>query len=179
MLYTSPANSLGRGNRDAAHKIVTSWVPGPNAYDVQKDTSKNDASKYKIGTSKRYEQLIHPYPGPNHYHKDEQYSKYVHSGPQYTMGAKKEEKPEKDGLAPNTYIIKSSSTAPTYSFGSRFDTDIRSKNHVKHEKVDKPAPGTYSPPDRQFEYPTTRFSKAERKSFAANPSYPGPDSYQP
>ena len=83
------------------------------------------------------------------------------------------------GLAPNTYIIKSSSTAPTYSFGSRFDTDIRSKNHVKHEKLDKPAPGTYSPPDRQFEYPTTRFSKAERKSFAANPSYPGPDSYQP
>lgn len=54
-VYSSPAASLGRGLRDAAHKIVTDYVPGPDAYKVEKGSLENNAPKVKFPQSKRPE----------------------------------------------------------------------------------------------------------------------------
>jgi hypothetical protein len=63
------------------------------------------------------------------------------------MGAKKSnERIEHDGLGPGAYLIKPSSTAPLFSMGSRFDSDVRSKDHIKPRKVDGPGPGSYVMP---------------------------------
>jgi hypothetical protein len=40
-------------------------------------------------------------------------------------------------------MIKAVNTAPLFSFGSRFDSDIRSKDHIKPRKKDGPGPGSY------------------------------------
>lgn len=50
---------------------------------------------------------------------------------------------DKNHIGPGSYAIKPTQTAPTFSFGSRFDSDIRSKNHVKWKKKGGPGPGSY------------------------------------
>lgn len=58
-----------------------------------------------------------------------------------------EKKPEaKDNLGPTTYEIKEAKKGPIFSFGSRFNSDIRSKEHLKPKKVDGPGPGDYQLP---------------------------------
>jgi len=64
----------------------------------------------------------------------------------YTMGVKKEEKRENDNLGPGSYLIKAANTAPLFTMGSRFDSDVRSKDHIKPKKKDGPGPGSYSLP---------------------------------
>jgi hypothetical protein len=49
----------------------------------------------------------------------------------------------KDVLGPATYEIKQPKKGPIFSFGSRFNSDIRSKEHLKPTKVDGPGPGDY------------------------------------
>jgi hypothetical protein len=46
-------------------------------------------------------------------------------------------------LGPATYEIKEPKKGPVFSFGSRFNSDIRSKEHLKPTKVDGPGPGDY------------------------------------
>lgn len=63
------------------------------------------------------------------------------------MGIKKNnDRIEHDGLGPGAYLIKPSNTAPCFSMGSRFDSDVRSKDHIKPRKVDGPGPGSYVAP---------------------------------
>lgn len=51
---------------------------------------------------------------------------------------------DKDGPGPGSHQIKILSNAPKYTFGSRFDSDIRSKAHLRPKKVDGPGPGDYA-----------------------------------
>ena len=61
------------------------------------------------------------------------------------MGYKKDnEKRVNDGLGPGAYLIKASNTTPCFSMGSRFDSDVRSKDHIRPKKVDGPGPGSYA-----------------------------------
>jgi hypothetical protein len=53
------------------------------------------------------------------------------------------DKRDQDGLGPGAYLIKAANTAPLFTFGSRFDSDIRSKDHIKPRKKDGPGPGSY------------------------------------
>lgn len=46
-------------------------------------------------------------------------------------------------VGPGAYTIKDNHTAPIFSFGSRFDSDIRSKDHLKPRKKLEPGPGSY------------------------------------
>ena len=63
------------------------------------------------------------------------------------MGAKKvNDRRDHDGLGPGAYLIKAQNTAPLFSMGSRFDSDVRSKDHLKPRKVDGPGPGDYPLP---------------------------------
>lgn len=43
-------------------------------------------------------------------------------------------------------MIKASNTAPNFSMGSRFDSDVRSKDHLHPKKKDGPGPGSYPLP---------------------------------
>ena len=57
---------------------------------------------------------------------------------------KAEEKRVNDGLGPGAYLIKATNTAPLFTMGSRFDSDVRSKDHIRPKKVDGPGPGSYA-----------------------------------
>jgi hypothetical protein len=60
------------------------------------------------------------------------------------MGIKtNNEKRDMDGLGPGAYLIKPGNTAPAFSMGSRFDSDIRSKDHLRPRKKEGPGPGSY------------------------------------
>jgi hypothetical protein len=63
------------------------------------------------------------------------------------MGIKKNnDRREHDGLGPGAYLIKAANTAPLFSMGSRFDSDVRSKDHLRPKKKDGPGPGSYALP---------------------------------
>ncbi len=65
-------------------------------------------------------------------------------GPAYKMGVKTSlDKRDQDGLGPGAYLVKASNTAPLFTFGSRFDSDVRSKDHLHPKKKDGPGPGSY------------------------------------
>ena len=51
-----------------------------------------------------------------------------------------------DTLGPGYYPIHKPSTGQIYSFGSRFNSSIRNKDHLKPAKVDGPGPGAYKLP---------------------------------
>lgn len=82
-----------------------------------------------------------------------------------------------DGLGPTTYLIKSTSNAPKASFGMDTRTDIRSKNHVIPDKIDKPGPGTHDNKDVQFKKPAPKFGKDSRKGLEERQDFPAPNAY--
>jgi hypothetical protein len=51
-----------------------------------------------------------------------------------------------DGLGPGQYNAKLPNNAPVHSFGTRFNSSVRSKDHLKPRKVDGPGPGAYKLP---------------------------------
>lgn len=51
--------------------------------------------------------------------------------------------PPKDGANAGKGDVVVPPGGPQYSFGSRFDSDIRAKPHLKPKKVDGPGPGDY------------------------------------
>ena len=59
---------------------------------------------------------------------------------------KKDDGKDKDGLGPGAYNIKVPRTTPIFSFGTRFGSSIRSKDHLRPRKVDGPGPGSYKLP---------------------------------
>ncbi len=63
------------------------------------------------------------------------------------MGLKKiHERHDRETLGPGAYLVKNINTTPEFTFGSRFDTDIRSKDHLRPRKKDGPGPGSYTMP---------------------------------
>lgn len=86
-----------------------------------------------------------------------------------------------DGLGPGTYECKASSTAPMFSLGSRFDSDVRSKDHIRPKKKDGPGPGSYELPSsirqaKQLKNPT--FGKAARDWSDLPKDSPAPNQYK-
>ena len=53
---------------------------------------------------------------------------------------------EREGLGLGKYFIKPSSTTPCFSLGSRFDSDMRSEDHLRSKKKNGPGPGSYDLP---------------------------------
>ena len=89
--------------------------------------------------------------------------------------------PNQDGLGPGTYQIKASSTAPMFSLGSRFDSDVRSKDHLRPKKREGPGPGSYElqsslRPAKQLKNPT--FGMAERDWSDLPKDSPAPNQYK-
>ena len=59
---------------------------------------------------------------------------------------RKEDPIENDGLGPGAYSVKMAMNVPQYSFGTRFNSSIRNKDHLRPKKVDGPRPGAYKLP---------------------------------
>ena len=65
--------------------------------------------------------------------------------------------------------------------GSRFDSDVRSKDHLRPKKADGPGPGSYDlpssvKPGKQLKNPT--FGKAERDWSDLPKDTPAPNHYK-
>lgn len=72
--------------------------------------------------------------------------------------------------------------------GSRFDSDVRSKDHLRPKKKDGPGPGSYTmpssfkiykPDDKDKEIKKTTWGKAEREWSDLPKGIPGPNAYNP
>ena len=90
-------------------------------------------------------------------------------------------RPEREGLGPGTYFIKPSSTAPCFSLGSRFDSDVRSKDHLRPKKKDGPGPGSYDLPGAVKVAKATKettFGKATRDWSDLPKDMPAPNQYK-
>jgi hypothetical protein len=53
---------------------------------------------------------------------------------------------KEDGLGPGAYNAKMADNSQKFSFGARFDSSIRNKNHLRPNKVDGPGPGSHKLP---------------------------------
>ena len=51
-----------------------------------------------------------------------------------------------DGIGPGTYTVKIPNIAPKPTFGTRFNSSIRNKDHIRPTKVDGPGPGSHKMP---------------------------------
>mmetsp|Transcript_7022 Transcript_7022/g.11799 ORF Transcript_7022/g.11799 Transcript_7022/m.11799 type:complete len:230 (+) Transcript_7022:291-980(+) len=91
-----------------------------------------------------------------------------------------------DGPDPSSYNIKLLNQAPTYSFGTRFDSSIRSKNHLRPAKVDGPGPGSYKLPGsvqlvrrHPMSVNRTSFGTSGRQFIDLPKNTPAPNQYRP
>ena len=89
--------------------------------------------------------------------------------------------------------MKGHATAPCFSMGSRFDSDVRSKDHLRPRKKDGPGPGSYELPSsiKVFRSPSestsstdknfkkTTFGTAERDWSDLPKGTPAPNNYYP
>ena len=102
---------------------------------------------------------------------------------------KKEDGREKDGLGPGAYVIKVPRTTPVFSFGGRFNSSIRSKDHLRPTKVDGPGPGAYKMPSsirtgkrtesHMDALKASTFGKSNRNFTDLPQENPGPGKYYP
>ncbi len=106
------------------------------------------------------------------------------------MGARKtHERNDRDTLGPGAYLVKDTNNAPERTFGSRFDTDIRSRDHLQPRKKDGPGPGSYVMPSSFKVYKpkpddkgkkATSWGKAHRDAGKKSSTLtPGPNAYHP
>ena len=99
------------------------------------------------------------------------------------MGIKKiNERRENEALGPGSYLIKAANTAPLFTMGSRFDSDVRSKDHIRPKKKDGPGPGSYVLPSsisvsQPRKKPT--FGTAKRDWSDLPKNLPAPNAYYP
>ena len=90
-----------------------------------------------------------------------------------------------DGLGPGAYLIKASNTAPLFTMGSRFDSDVRSKDHIRPRKIDGPGPGSYALPSSirselsTNEKKKTTFGAAKRDWSDLPKNVPASNTYYP
>jgi hypothetical protein len=64
-----------------------------------------------------------------------------------------------ENQGPAAYKIESKNMGPLFSMGSRFDSDVRSKDHLRPKKKDGPGPGSYSLPSGLNVYKSTSKDK--------------------
>jgi hypothetical protein len=100
------------------------------------------------------------------------------------MGAKKNnDKRDLENLGPASYVIKMANTAPTFTMGSRFDSDVRSKDHLKPRKAEGPGPGSYALPSAmkiaKSTNDKTTWGKAKRDWSDLPKGIPAPNNYNP
>ena len=82
------------------------------------------------------------------------------------MGSKKSNiKEDQDGPGPDQYSLKLMSGAPLCSFGGRFDSDVRSKDHIHPKKKDGPGPGSYVLPSGLKVYKPLTGGNAKRTTW--------------
>jgi hypothetical protein len=102
------------------------------------------------------------------------------------MGSKKSNiKEDQDGPGPDQYSLKLMSGAPLCSFGGRFDSDVRSKDHIHPKKKDGPGPGSYVLPSGLKVYKPltggnakrTTWGKAAREWSDLPKGVPAPNNY--
>jgi hypothetical protein len=134
-------------------------VPCPTTYNIRKDASENSNPTWKFGTNGRRDPKRNNWPGPDKY--DVPLQPTNESG--FTNGRRtkfpknicpkpgekilvKEEPGNDDGLGPGAYEVKIPNNVPIYSFGTRFNSSIRNKDHLRPTKVDGPGPGAYKVP---------------------------------
>lgn len=80
------------------------------------------------------------YPGP----ADTKVPSFTTKGPKYTFPKEVEKKKSGDDhVGPSFNDPKPRSSAPSFTFGSRFGDDIRAKPHLKPKKMAGPGPGDY------------------------------------
>jgi hypothetical protein len=91
-----------------------------------------------------------------------------------------------DGIGPGTYTIKVPNTAPIHSFGTRFNSSIRNKDHIRPLKVDGPGPGAYKLPSSvkiNHRHPDsvnrTTFGTSARNFIDLPKDTPAPNKYRP
>lgn len=91
-----------------------------------------------------------------------------------------------DGLGPGQYNAQMAQSAPIFSFGSRFNSSIRNKDHLRPRKVDGPGPGAYKLADTvkiQKRHPEsidrTTFGTSERQFSNLPKNTPAPNKYRP
>ena len=78
-------------------------------------------------------------------------------------------------------------SSPIYSFGTRFNSSIRNKDHLKPRKVDGPGPGAYKMPSsisngrpKTFEAgKSTTFGSSARNFVNLPKETPAPNVYHP
>ena len=46
-INTAPAFGIGKGERSNPNKLLPTWTPSPNTYNISKDCAQNDLPKYK------------------------------------------------------------------------------------------------------------------------------------
>jgi hypothetical protein len=46
-MHTSPAFGIGKGERSNPVKLLPTWTPSPNTYNISKDGAQNDLPRYK------------------------------------------------------------------------------------------------------------------------------------
>ena len=103
------------------------------------------------------------------------------------MGKKNENKD--DGLGPGQYKVKEAKAGPFFTFGSRFNSSFRNKDHLKPRKVDGPGPGAYKMPTSLKTGKRTQssndamkkstFGNADRNFSDLPKDIPGPGAYYP
>ena len=72
-----------------------------------------------------------------------------------------------DGLGPGSYPIARTQRGPLITFGSRFDSALRNKSHIKPVKADGPGPGAYKLPG-SIKLLTRHPSAVERTTFGTS-----------
>lgn len=66
--------------------------------------------------------------------------------PTFGNAPSKKKASDNDGASAGTKDVIQPPGGPKFSFGSRFDSDIRAKPHLKPKKMDGPGPGDYALP---------------------------------
>lgn len=145
---------MGLGKRHEPLDGVPYENPGVGSHNIGKDADKNDNPTWKFGTSIRKDPKRPDWPGPG----DTNVPEYTEYGRKITLQKQKMTAKDiqdardlinkkDDGIGPGTYTIKVPINAPIHSFGTRFNSSIRNKDHIRPRKVDGPGPGAYKLPN--------------------------------
>jgi hypothetical protein len=90
---------------------------------------------------------------------------------------RKEETRDNDGLGPGAYQLKMPNQTPIYSFGTRFTSSIRNKDHLRPTKVD--GPGIKNGRPKTYETRKTTFGSSARNFIDLPKETPAPNKYRP
>lgn len=86
-------------------------------------------------------------------------------------------------MGPGAYVIKPNLTTPLFTMGSRFDSDIRNKDHLRPKKKDGPGPGSYESASsiniKALNRDKTVWGKSMRDNNSLPKNNPPPNNYNP